>query len=520
MGVFQMAKISNIRFGFACNSSSSHSLISFRGNPDLSALDELNPEKIDGGSGYWRQRFYCQSREEKLQFLATILANSLDIYGYSNNGNIWKTKSDRYPEYLMRYYGSWVDGTRPASSIEHDSEIIIPCYFKYPFLNKEFFDELKSFLLDEKNVVISGPDEDSKWMKAVELLLERQEGVHSDVNKMRENRFTVAKHDPLGYWVLFNRKNGTRLRVAFDDNAEMRCASSPDLVDIKITDYCEHNCPFCYQGSSKDGRHAEYKFILKVIEALGELEVFEIAIGGGDPTKHPDFCEILYDCKNNNIVPNFTTRNYDWFLNNDNLKVFKETCGRVAFSADRISDLSRINAITTCCDIKDMVTVQVIDGKDDVLEIIKQNIGCLGKNLPITILGMKEGGRCTDNIDKYKNKHSVTFSEILDVAGYGCDIIVDTKYIKDHKKEIEDAEICRVLYYPEEGVYSMYIDAVEKTMNKSSYDYGKKHDILVPKYGDCSIRPIHEQIQMYFEDMSRFNGVIYPGQDFGEDDDD
>lgn len=53
--------------------------------------------------------------------------------------------------------------------------------------------------------------------------------------------------------VFFDRRNGTKLRFAI---GKYEKASKPELVDIKISDYCSYGCSWCYQGSTTLGQHS------------------------------------------------------------------------------------------------------------------------------------------------------------------------------------------------------------------------------------------------------------------------
>jgi len=48
------------------------------------------------------------------------------------------------------------------------------------------------------------------------------------------------------HWVLFNKSSGTKLRMSFDAQSAPYVKSTlPELVDLKITNYCAYGCAFC-----------------------------------------------------------------------------------------------------------------------------------------------------------------------------------------------------------------------------------------------------------------------------------
>ncbi len=189
-------------------------------------------------------------------------------------------------------------------------------------------------------------------------------------------------------WSLFNPDSGNRLRVRFDD-AEPTRPHGPELVDIKITDFCSSNCGYCYQGSTKEGKHAETKDIFNIIDQLADLEVFEIAIGGGEATDHPDFVRICEHAKFMGIVPNLTTRNYNFVR--DNYKWCAETLGTIAVSVDNEASVHRVAALKLLSDSLVRFNVQIVCG--GVWNIENLIAAATKASIPVTLLGFKEQER-------------------------------------------------------------------------------------------------------------------------------
>ena len=42
----------------------------------------------------------------------------------------------------------------------------------------------------------------------------------------------------------------------------------PESIDLKITNYCENNCKYCYANSNKEGKHANKNFIKDIISEI------------------------------------------------------------------------------------------------------------------------------------------------------------------------------------------------------------------------------------------------------------
>ncbi len=133
--------------------------------------------------------------------------------------------------------------------------------------------------------------------------------------------------------------DGKTLRFKFKQEREIPELTYPEFYDVKITNYCEGNCPWCYQDSLKTEKHDRtilekfYKFFHRMTE---NERPFQIAIGGGEPTSHPDFCSLLALSKDVlNIVPNYTTNGMfvDEYYCEDILGYTYDYCGGVAISA-------------------------------------------------------------------------------------------------------------------------------------------------------------------------------------------
>lgn len=104
--------------------------------------------------------------------------------------------------------------------------------------------------------------------------------------------------------------DGKTMRLPLDKTKPMTPLKFPEFYDVKITQRCYGGCSYCYQGST--GRDADFQDIPKKIhEFFGPMSLnerpFQVAIGGGEPTLHPEFREICKTFKELGIDPNYTT---------------------------------------------------------------------------------------------------------------------------------------------------------------------------------------------------------------------
>lgn len=112
----------------------------------------------------------------------------------------------------------------------------------------------------------------------------------------------LAHYDNGNYSVcLFS--DGTKIRFSPDDTF---CASFPESIDVKITNYCDANCPMCHENSSVDGEHGDLNHPFFDSLAAGT----ELAIGGGNPLAHPQLEGFLQRMKAQGVVCNLTVNQH------------------------------------------------------------------------------------------------------------------------------------------------------------------------------------------------------------------
>ena len=130
------------------------------------------------------------------------------------------------------------------------------------------------------------------------------------------------------YIQLFNFFNGQALMLEKD--AFVYRKEGPLLLDVSITNRCERQCDFCYRKSQSRGYDMpieDYAFLLSQAKQCG---VQQIAIGGGEPTLHPNFIDILEQTVESGLIPNYST-NADC-LPDEVLIATKKYCGAMAVS--------------------------------------------------------------------------------------------------------------------------------------------------------------------------------------------
>lgn len=473
-------KIYNFRDMFACNSSSTHSLVI---TPDAYS------DKDSYGYFGWNN-FVCATKQSKMEYFLCQLAENL--------GDI--IPSQYIKDIIFSRYNHKFNEDDDGYGVDHQSKIIIPSvketyWDDYLTLNEEFVKDLEEFILRDDVVVFGGNDNDDTQFE-----LSSKEKVF-DFKTDGSSRSYKARKDG-DVWVLMNRETGWKTRFSFKDNAieSYTKASKPELVDIKIISTCRNaqqrypaDCArFCYQSSTANGKHVSLDDFKNIVNILEDYGVMEVALGGGEPFDHPDIINILQACKDRDIIPNITTRNYDWLDDEKKANQVFSMVGQVAFSVSSKTDIlqvaffrnkyHRYHSKFVC---QYVCETQSRHSFESVIDTAKS------LDIRLIFLGFKEVGngikfKTHDYNKAYADYNVVEVLHKMKYNWYG----VDTTFIQKYEDSLKKLNVSPTLYYCEEGAFSFYIDAVENTISKSSYDsetfslngINNKKEFILEKY--------------------------------------
>jgi len=478
-------EILNIRRGFATNSSSSHSIIyrNYRHDSDCNA-----------GEFGW-QNFVAVSKEMKeLYLFLTIIENlSANFCQYEDDGKDAQKRKDymnRAVKVANKLLGSKIEveandyGGIKDCYIDHQSVYDLPVQFNDDTkLDKTFLKDLKDFFMQDNLAILGGNDNERDDSSPI--------GFKLPIGRDCYHAKTTARKDTINdYWTVFNRNNGNKVRFRFVDDCKKIPQPTksfvPELLDIKITEVCqfadskeENACTkYCYQNSKVNGKHVKFEDIISIAYSLSKLKVFEVALGGGEPTNHPRFLDILRQFRKNGIVPNFTTRNKNFFIGKKyNDEIFK-LIGGVAYSirnADEIIEINDILENNLYVGVKDyynnlFFNVQLVMGtvtKEEFEKIIK-TLNSTKHIRGITLLGYKKTGR---GLNFYQNFINYDWwLEVLNINKTGYfNISVDTVIASQYEDKLKKYKISDLLYHTTEGKFSGYIDSLNGTFAPSSF---------------------------------------------------
>ena len=143
-----------------------------------------------------------------------------------------------------------------------------------------------------------------------------------------------VKHYPREHYsTMFNPDTGFFARIEDEGEAEPFWSEhGPELLDISITNWCDRDCSVCYRSSNRAGGHMATSDYEVIMTQAAEVGVSQVALGGGNPNQHPEFCKILELTRLvYGIVPSYTTNGIG--LSRAIVDVSAAVCGAVAVSA-------------------------------------------------------------------------------------------------------------------------------------------------------------------------------------------
>lgn len=144
------------------------------------------------------------------------------------------------------------------------------------------------------------------------------------------------------YHFLADKTTGITMRWGKSVNDNPSFAPVPELADISISNHCTKGCSFCYRNSGNNQEWMSTEDYCHVLDAMNHPKygnVFQVALGGGEPLEHPEFQTIIDETVKRGIVPNFTTNGIH--LTDDICKGIKGKVGAVAISAITVEDIQQ-----------------------------------------------------------------------------------------------------------------------------------------------------------------------------------
>lgn len=267
-------------------------------------------------------------------------------------------------------------------------------------------------------------------------------------------------------------KNGNYICSIYDDGTKIRENDLDNLTpafaencDVKITDKCDGNCAFCYEGCTVNGKHGDilnYKF-------LDTLHPYtELAINGND-LSHPDLISFIHKMKEKNIILNMTVNQIhferhfnqikDWI---DNKLIYGLGISLREPTYEFIQMVKQIpNAV-----------IHVINGIVSMPDLD----ALAGNNLKILILGYKNIRRGESYYEQNNQKvldlqndlNTYLFPEIIRRGWFDVVSFDNLSISQLHVQEHMPKEQWNTFFMGQDGNYTFYIDMVKGTFAKNS----------------------------------------------------
>lgn len=262
--------------------------------------------------------------------------------------------------------------------------------------------------------------------------------------------------------------NGTKIRFS---EANSFSPKFPENIDLKITNWCNFNCPMCHEGSSIEGKVGDI-MNLKFIDSL--TPGTEIAIGGGKVSSHPKLILFLKKLKKAGVIANITIQQKELIQEKKLIKrLIKDELVYgigVSFSFNSLLEKER-KIIRKFAKLNENIVFHVINGifsKED-FDFLKN------ESLKVLILGYKTFGRGAI----YEEKESKKIKQNQDWLEKNIKEIIENSIFKVisfdnlalEQLKIEEKvseEIWKNNFMGEEGQFTMYIDGVSNNFGRNS----------------------------------------------------
>lgn len=459
------------RKGPATNSSSTHSLI-FKNKNDMFKDMNIFEENYYGR----RTETIAVSKSAKIKYIAANIMYNKPLYDIMC---LIYPEMDQYRELIKKAI---------TGKEKYDDEAFGMYSRGRMYFNPDNLEAsimfLKNIIDNDDIIIVGGSDEEEFIYDTIEN--------HKKI-ELPDYLWKIFGSVKNGnYWVGY--KHGRKIR--FSTYKDICIPEYPELIDLKITDMCEHNCPFCYMDSNSSGKHADLQNIKDLIKPIKYDHVsdfsknrkIEFAIGGGNILLYPDLEELFKFLTDEGHIVNTTINAKDYHLlfdceENTNKKIksiFDKYVTAVGVSVSSKEDAEILikygcwrperykNIITQAPDSTVIHMIPELLGVDKTNEIIKilqdDKLDYNYYFYSILFLGYKTNGRGITQ--QYTTFNDIDLDKLL--SKKYC-ISVDTtfanRYIDWLKDHFETSKTLTLL----EGEYSMYVDAVNLKAYKSSY---------------------------------------------------
>jgi hypothetical protein len=287
------------------------------------------------------------------------------------------------------------------------------------------------------------------------------------------------------------------IRERFPNRYGVIPSPSPELIDVGITNRCNMGCPYCYTDRKPRLRHAPKELVPKLLKSLHEIP-YQIAIGGGEPTIHPDFIWILKQARELGTVPNFTTAGTN--LTKKVIEAANNFCGGVALTYhawkgfDWFAERYRLLKKRLTCQLNvHLIADTDVVGNLRALTDFQKEVGPI--NL-VLLAYYPDVGRASLDRLMDRTTYSKKLPEVLGDAKAGGMWIAFSEGLLPYFVSRPELGIITTFAAPCEGVFSCYVDP-KGFMSLSSFNTEPPRDDAVSVLDGGSAQKMWEELRYY-----------------------
>lgn len=246
----------------------------------------------------------------------------------------------------------------------------------------------------------------------------------------RKNRFVSVFDPKTGFYA----RSGVLDESGKDTGVDPFMTAFPELIDVGVMGHCVHGSSGlciksgvqCYQNGLKTKAPNMTLENFKRIVSECKGKTYQLALGGrGDVDQHENFAEILACCRENGIVPNFTSSGLGF--TEEIVQLCKEYCGAVAISWYRQEHT--LKAIQMLLDAGVKTNIHYVLGNnsiDEAIDRLRNNDFPAGINAVIFLLHKPVGLGSEENVLNIYDPRVKTFFEVVDSQKFNFKIGFDS----------------------------------------------------------------------------------------------
>jgi radical SAM protein with 4Fe4S-binding SPASM domain len=172
-------------------------------------------------------------------------------------------------------------------------------------------------------------DDQSCELKLIDIA-EQTMSLDLHVSELRQRAMSILEN-------VFPLKDDDNLRIIHNPRVE-NAYSAPFKAFLDITLACQLSCSFCLSASSPCKANSLSREVSEqIIEEMGQVGVFLVKLGGGEPILHPDFWHIVEYLQGNGIFVSMSTNGIA--IDEDCAKKIMEHNIKVSVSIDGMEEI-------------------------------------------------------------------------------------------------------------------------------------------------------------------------------------